>query len=100
MPGKASDAATHTGAKIGIAIRVMDLREILTYAIHDGKSLLSGGMRQTDQKLFTTVAAKNVLLAQTLLEQPRQAADDLIAHWVTVAVVNVFEMIDIEHHHR
>ena len=52
------------------------------------------------EEFLAAVAADDVLLAQALLEQPRQAADDLVADGVAVGVVDLLEMVDVHHHHR
>ena len=55
------------------------------------------GVRHHDGKLFATVTADIVSLAQTLLEEQRQAFDHPVAHGMAMAVVDALEVIDIEH---
>ncbi len=78
---------------------VANLGEILADAIHDDEGLIGVGVRQDDEEFLAAIAAQDVVLAQALLQQPRQAADDLVADRVAVAVVDFLEVVYVHHHH-
>ncbi|MNP33451.1 hypothetical protein D3C76_1266920 [compost metagenome] len=55
------------------------------------------GIGHDNGELFTTVTANEIGLAQALLEKQRQALDHPVAHGVAVAVVDLLEVVDVEH---
>ena len=59
-----------------------------------------GGFRQQEDELLTAVAPNDVRSPRVLAEAGGQRPEHLIAGGVTVGIVDLFEMIQIEHQCR
>ena len=57
------------------------------------------GPRQNNGKLLATDAAYRIDLAQFMQQHLRKIPEDLVAHGVAVAVVDIFEEVEVEHQH-
>src|SRR3546814_5750932 len=58
-------------------------------------TLFRSRVRQYHSELFATVAADVIGLAQTLLQEQREALDHPVAHGMTKGVVDLLEVVDI-----
>ena len=61
---------------------------------------LDVGVGEDDQELLATVADQEVVLADRAAEAVSDLGQDLVADLVAVAIVDAFEVIDVDHRHR
>ena len=61
---------------------------------------VAAGLRQRDDELLAAVARRLVDAARLLREDPADPAQDLVALEVAVGVVDLLEVVDVEHHQR
>src|SRR6266851_1651395 len=62
--------------------------------------LLLGGLAQHDRELLSAVAREDVLGPDRLVDPLRDPRQHLVARLVLVVVVDLLEMVDVEHQHR
>ena len=65
----------------------------------DGEGLLRVGLGQQDRKFFSAVAAHHINLAQLLVEQRRNLAQDLVPQQVAELIIQPLELVDVRHDH-
>src|SRR5690348_8818253 len=54
-------------------------------------------IRQDDRELFSPIARKKVRVAGIFLEDPRHDFEHLIPGWMSILVVEIFEVVYIQH---
>ena len=99
MPLSAGDAGAEADAELAVFAGKADGRELLADLINDAQGLLATAVRQHRHKFLAAIAAQAVDTAQALAQQVGQGADDVVANGVAMAVVDLLEVIDIQHHH-
>jgi len=67
------------------------------YLLGHRPRLLLAGVRQQDEELLAAVAADEVALAQRRAQGRRHRGQDLVAAAVAVGVVDVLEVVQVEH---
>ena len=99
--GDGAGAAVNTGAEAQGDGLFVDLRRVLGQGLAeliDQLQRAAGvGAGQNQQKLLTTITADAVVTPQTLLKMVRAVPEHVIADQVAVAVVDLLEVIQIEH---
>jgi hypothetical protein len=63
--------------------------------MHGGRRI---GLGQKDHNLFTTVPSNEVYLSDRTLAALRELLQDFIADRMPITVIDLLEIVDIEHH--
>ena len=72
----------------------------LPHAFGDDAALDNVGASTNDGEFLTAHASEHVLYAHHALHGQGHLGQDVVARWVAVAVVDVFEVVHIEGHQR
>jgi hypothetical protein len=75
-------------------------RETFAYVVDHADRGLDRRVHQDDGEFLAAVTADHVGAAQALLEQAGQIPDHPVAGGVSMAVVHLLEVVDIDHPHR
>lgn len=67
------------------------------HALGDGIGFQCGNPRQNDEKLFATVSAEEVIVAQLPFDIVRNGPNDLGTDTVTIEVVETLEVVNVGH---
>ena len=83
--------------EIGARGRLTQLAELLADLVHHTQCILLTGVRQHDREFLAAIAADMVGLAQALLEEQGQTLEDAVADGMAVGVVDLLEVIEVQH---
>ena len=98
MAGVASHA--HRGRDRRVAAREGDVRDRRADPLGDLQRGGGLGVGQQDGELFPALAAGEVLVAQHGAQRRADAGQDLVAHRVPVLVVDLLEVVEVDHEQR
>src|SRR5688500_4089544 len=80
--------------------REVDGRERLPQLLHDLLRLRDLRLRQRDDELVAAVTEREVRLAERDADAVGERAEHVIAGSVTVRIVDLFELVHVDHDHR
>nr|GFD49724.1 hypothetical protein [Tanacetum cinerariifolium] len=90
-------ASAERAEQIGRLCGVMDLGEAPTNFVEHAVGGLQVGVGHDHCELFAAVTTDVVGLAQALFQEQRQAFDHPVTHGVAVAVIDLLEVVDVQH---
>ena len=80
--------------------RQFNLADLLTNTLRDERGTRHAGFRQQHQKLFSAPTGEYVHVTDAVLEYLGDCNQCLIPNIMPMSIVNLLEVVDVEHHHE